>query len=130
MKYCAGHVKYLIAIDELLRSGRKVRCVDIAGKLGVSRASVSKMLRCLVNYGYVYDDFCNSVRLTDAGRKAVDDIRQVFGDIYVFFRRILKLPHDEAHRQAIMFVADFPEETCVKLRDAVRRTLDKKKTAE
>ena len=60
MKHCAGQIKYLIAIKELTDKDEYVRCVSISRHLGVSRPSVSKMLRCLANCGYVYEDFCNS----------------------------------------------------------------------
>ncbi len=61
MKHCAGQIKYLVAIKELSELDDYVKCVSIARRLGVSRASVSKMLRCLANSGLVYEDFCNSV---------------------------------------------------------------------
>ena len=67
MKHCAGQIKYLIAIKELSAADEYVRCVNISRHLGVSRPSVSKMLRCLANCGYVYEDFCNSVVLTPEG---------------------------------------------------------------
>ncbi|MDD6278374.1 MAG: metal-dependent transcriptional regulator [Ruminococcus sp.] len=126
MKHCAGQIKYLIAIKELSEQNELVRCVNISRHLGVSRPSVSKMLRCLSASGLVFDDFCNSVRLTDEGRAAVDEIFSVFGEVYVFFRKFLKLPHDEAHEQAVKFITEFPHETCERLKTIVKRTVIKK----
>ena len=57
MKPCSGQIKYLIAIKEIADSGENVRCVTISRHLGVSRPSVSKMLRGLVSRGYVHEDF-------------------------------------------------------------------------
>ena len=45
MGYCAGQIKYLTAIKELKDKGGRIRCVNISNLLGVSRPSVSKMLR-------------------------------------------------------------------------------------
>lgn len=126
MKHCAGQIKYLVAIKELTDIDEYVRCVNISRHLGVSRPSVSKMLRCLANSGLVYEDFCNSVVLTPEGEKAVDDIFSSFKEVYTFFNKFLKLPEEEAHEQAIKFITDFPNDTCERLKGLVRRTLKKR----
>ena len=120
MKHCAGQIKYLVAIRELSEKDEFIRCVTISRHLGVSRPSVSKMLRCLANSGLVYEDFCNSVVLTP------DEIFSSFGEVYTFFHKFLKLPAQEAHEQAIKFVTEFPTDTCDRLKHIVRRTLKKK----
>lgn len=125
MKHCAGQIKYLIAIKELLDANDTVRCVNISRHLGVSRPSVSKMLKCLANSGYVYEDFCNSVKLTSEGREAVDELFGVFSEVYIFFRKFLKLPADVAHDQAVTFITEFPQDTCERLKTIVRRTINK-----
>lgn len=126
MKRCAGQIKYLIAIKELMEENETVRCVNISRHLGVSRPSVSKMLKCLAGSGLVHEELCNSVRLTEKGREAVAEIYGVFDEVYVFFRRFLKLPHDEAHAQAVVFITEFPQETCERLRSIVKRTVNNK----
>lgn len=125
-KPCSGQIKYLIAIKELSESLGTVKCVNISRHLGVSRPSVSKMLRCLANSGLVFDDFCNSVELTEEGETAVNEIFSVFSEIYIFFRRFLHVPAEEAHKQAVDFITQFPNETCVNLKELVGRTLRKK----
>ena len=72
MKTCSGQIRYLIAIRELLEKDEYIRCVNISNHLGVSRPSVSKMLRCLAESGFVYEDFCNSVVLTPEGRETAE----------------------------------------------------------
>ena len=126
MKHCAGQIKYLVAIKELSEKNEVVRCVNISRYLGVSRPSVSKMLRCLANSGLVYEDFCNSVVLTPDGEKAVDGIFSSFGEVYTFFHRFLKLSKEEAYEQSVRFITDFPQDTCERLKKVVERTLRKK----
>ncbi len=126
MKHCAGHIKYLIAIKELSDVDEYVRCVSISRHLGVSRPSVSKMLRCLANCGLVYEDFCNSVVLTAEGEKAVNEIFSTFHEIYTFFHNFLKLPPEEAHDHAVKFVTEFPQDTCERLKGIVKRTIKRK----
>lgn len=126
MKHCAGHIRYLIAIKELSDMSETVRCVNISHHLGVSRPSVSKMLRCLANSGLVRDDFCNSVRLTEEGVKEVGQLFAVFSEVYTFFHKFLRLPPEEAHEQAVTFVTEFPMETCTRLKRLVSKSVGKK----
>ena len=125
MKHCAGQIKYLVAIKALTDIDEYVRCVNISRHLGVSRPSVSKMLRCLANSGLVYEDFCNSVVLTPEGEETVNEIFSSFREVYIFFRKFLKLPEEEAHEQAVRFITDYPKDTCDRLKSLVRRTLKK-----
>ena len=129
MKPCSGQIKYLIAIKEIADSGENVRCVTISRHLGVSRPSVSKMLRGLVSRGYVHEDFCSSVTLTPEGRKAVDEIFSCFTEVYMFFHKFLGLPHKEAHEQAVTFITTFPQDTCERLQGIVKRTVKKRRSA-
>ena len=125
MQHCAGQIRYLAAIKELTEKNGQVRCVNISRHLGVSRPSVSKMLRCLANSGLVYEDFCNSVTLTPEGEAAVEELFSSFDEVYVFFHRFLKLPKEQAHEQALMFITDFPQDTCARLKKIVKRTVKK-----
>ncbi len=127
MKTCSGQIRYLIAIRELLEKDEYIRCVNISNHLGVSRPSVSKMLRCLAESGFVYEDFCNSVVLTPEGRETAEELYRNFKDIYIFFHNFLRLPESDAHAQAVKFIASFPDETCKRLRKIVNRTLANKK---
>jgi len=125
MKHCSSQIKYLIAIKELLDTNETVKCVSISRHLGVSRPSVSKMLKCLVNSGLVYDDYCSSVVLTDEGEAAAEEIYDIFSEVYIFFRRFLKLSPEDAHSQAVTFITAFPKDTCERLKSIVRRTISK-----
>lgn len=125
MKHCAGQIKYLAAIRELSQTNDSLRCVHIARHLGVSRPSVSKMLRCLANSGLVYEDYCNGVVLTPEGRVAADEIFSSFSEIYTFFHSFLKLNHEEAHEQALRFISEFPRDTCDRLKKIVKNTIRK-----
>ena len=51
MKLTAGKLRYLMTVDGLQGSLPKVRCIDVAVQLGISRASVCKMLSSLSREG-------------------------------------------------------------------------------
>lgn len=130
MRYCAGQIKYLTAIKELKDKGGRIRCVNISNLLGVSRPSVSKMLRCLADSGLVYEDFCNSVELTDKGSAVVEEIYSEYNEIYIFFKRILRLPDSEAKEQTLLFINTFPKSTGERLSEVVKKSLNKKNNKE
>lgn len=126
MKHCSAQVKYLVAIKELSEQDEYVKCVSISRHLGVSRPCVSKTMRCLANSGLIYEDFCNSIVLTPQGEETVKEIFSNFNEVYTFFHKFLKLPHEEAHEQALTFIMHFPEDTCERLKKIVMRTMSKK----
>lgn len=126
MKYCSAQVKYLAAVRELSAERDDVKSVDISRHLGVSRASVSKTLRCLANSGLVYEDFCNSVALTPEGENAIREIFRDYDEVYAFFHKFLKLPPEDARSQALTFITTFPEETSDRLKKLVKRSYHKK----
>ena len=127
MKYCAGQLRYLVAIKELKDKGGRIRCVNISNHLGVSRPSVSKMLKCLAESGLVCDDFCNSVELTEKGSEVLNEFYSQYAEVCFFFRRILKLPPDEAKEQAQLFITHFPSTTVQRLSDVVKRSINNQK---
>lgn len=51
MKLTSGKLRYLLTIDSLEKSLPRVRCIDVAVQLGISRASVCKMLSSLTKEG-------------------------------------------------------------------------------
>ena len=127
MKLCPSQIKYLAAIKELIDNGEKVRCVTIANHLGVSRPSVSKMLRCLADFGLLNDSFCYSVELTDSGKTAINELFANYNEIFTFFHKILHLPSDDARQQSLTFISSFPSLTGDRLADALRKSINKSK---
>jgi len=125
MPLCSGQIKYLRAISELTEKGETVKCVAIARHLGVSRPSVSKMLHCLADFGLVHEDFCSGVRLTKEGWSTVEEIFHNYDDIFFFFRKILKLPHDVAAEHTMTFIAAYPADTGERLSVAVQKSKKK-----
>ena len=64
MELCAGQYKYLLCIYRMEREKKRLRCVDIANDLGVTRPSVSKMMKCMVRMELIEPDYCEAVKLT------------------------------------------------------------------
>ena len=50
-KLTPGKLRYLLTIASLEKNSPRVRCIDVAVQLGISRASVCKMLSALCREG-------------------------------------------------------------------------------
>lgn len=124
MSLCAGQYRYLLCIYRLQQERRRIRCVDIAADLGVTRPSVSKMMKCMVRMELVEPDYCEAVRLTPAGLAMAERLNEDYDMTYAFFRRILRLPPGEAKEQAFLFLSDFPAATVKKLSGITSRSLE------
>ncbi len=74
MRFGSSGQDYLEAIYELSLTGNEIRSVDVALKLGVSRASVSRAVSVLKELGYVEMEKYSLIALTGAGTKAALNI--------------------------------------------------------
>lgn len=123
MKSCYAQYKYLLAIYELARNKDRVKSVDIANRLGVSRPSVSKTIKCLYNSGFVNEDYANEIVLTPLGRETGKELYDNYRYVNLFFRKVLKLSDEQADEQTLTFMAAFPEETIEKLSETMKSTI-------
>ena len=72
-----------------LSSEEGIRSTDIAGALGISKASVSGMMNVLREAGYVTKEKYGAVSLTENGRKAAVDIKRRYELLKKFLHDIL-----------------------------------------
>lgn len=124
MNLCAGQYRYLLCIYRLQQARKRIRCVDIAADLGVTRPSVSKMIKCMVRMELVEPEYCEAVRLTPQGRELAGRLNADYDLTYAFFRRILRLTPAEAKEHAFLFLSDFPDATVKKLGSITSRSLE------
>lgn len=124
MELCTGQYRYLLSIYRLTREKRRIRCVDIANDLGVTRPSVSKMMKCMVRMELVEPDYCESVRLTEKGLGLAQNFNQDYDMVYAFFRRMLRLTPAEAKEHSFQFLSAFPQTTVQKLSEVMQRSLE------
>lgn len=124
MELCTGQYRYLLSIYRLTREKQRIRCVDIANDLGVTRPSVSKMMKCMVRMELVEPDYCEAVRLTPHGMELAERYHGDYDMVYAFFRRMLRLTPTEAKDHAFQFLSTFPQSTVHKLSDVMTRSLE------
>ncbi len=66
----------------------------------------------------------------DAYRAVVEEIYSEYNEIYIFFKRILRLPDSEAKEQTLLFINTFPKSTGERLSEVVKKSLNKKNNKE
>ncbi len=124
MELCTGQYRYLLSIYRLSAEKRRIRCVDIAEDLGVTRPSVSNMMKCMVRMELIEPDYCESVRLTPKGRELARKFNSDYDMIYAFFRRMLRLTPSEAKEHAFRFMTDFPQTTVHGLSELMKKSIE------
>ena len=123
MALCPSQYRYLLAIYELTQQHNSIRCVDVANHLSVTRPSVSKMMKCMVNSGLVEPDYCKNITLTKMGLHLAQEYSANPAMLYAFFHRMLKLPPEEAQAQTMLFLSTFPLETSKKLTHVMEKSI-------
>ena len=78
MKLTAGKLRYLMTVDGLQGSLPKVRCIDVAVQLGISRASVCKMLSSLSREGLLEQLPDKSLHITPLGCQMTEQYAQQY----------------------------------------------------
>jgi len=74
--------------------------VDVASRLGVSKASVTKAMKGLKQKGYINKEAYGSITLTESGRKLSERIYQNHRMLSLFLENSLDLSYDEAAENA------------------------------
>lgn len=78
MNLTANQIRYLLVIKKLNEQKHVVKSVDIARKLGYSRASVHKMLKYLKEKSYVKQEPYCSVSITNVGLKVANECNEKY----------------------------------------------------
>lgn len=124
MELCAGQYRYLLSIYRMESEKSRIRCVDIANDLGVTRPSVSKMMKCMVRMELIEPDYCEAVRLTKLGKEIASRFNADYDVTFAFFRKILRLSPAESKESAFLFLSTFPADTVRKLNQVTSRSLE------
>ncbi|MFZ7103609.1 MAG: metal-dependent transcriptional regulator [Peptococcaceae bacterium] len=83
-----GKENYLKVLLEL-SGGKEVRSNDVAEALGITRASVSRMMKRLRDEGYIVKEKYGAVTLTEKGFEEAADVKRRYNLLKLLFVRIL-----------------------------------------
>ena len=90
----AANIRYLLAIEDLDRDGKGVRCVDVAQALGITKPSVHSMVDSMKDMGLLEKPHYGVIRLTDLGRSTADRYQVYFETICRHFTQFLPQRQD------------------------------------
>lgn len=76
----------------VLSGGKEVHGADIAGKLKVSRPTVSVALKALAEEGYIFVDDSHEIHLTEVGRRIAEE---TYEKHKIFRQLLMRLGVDE-----------------------------------
>jgi DtxR family Mn-dependent transcriptional regulator len=108
-------VHYLLAIHKLKESLGYARVTDIAKSLNLTKGSVSVALTGLKKKNLVIEDESRFLSLSDAGHQEVHAILTSRTLLFYFFRDILALEEQTAHKDSCLMEHLMSEETRVNL---------------
>lgn len=92
-----------------------VRSVDIAQKMGVTKASVSRMVKFFSTYGFISAEKYGKIKLMPKGEKEGAVIHEKITQIYPFFADYLGLDKSEALDSTYSFICSFSDNCIEKL---------------
>jgi len=93
---------YLEIIADLLNSKGEARIVDIAGKLGITQATVNKTIQRLNNQGYIKKEPYRSIFLTLKGQELASISKKKHLIVLTFLKKLgLDLKTAEADAEGI-----------------------------
>ena len=108
MKYL--HVIYMVQEDE-----GGIRSVDIARELGVTKASVCRMIKLLTRLELIFVKKSGNITLTPKGKNVGTEIHEKIIRIYPFFADYLELEEPEALSSTYSFLCGFSDYCIEKL---------------
>ena len=100
-KMSKSHEDYLEAIVMLGgRTDVPIRSVDVATKMGVSKASVNKAVNALKEKGLVDQPYYGDITLTDDGYEYGQSILDRHNLLFTFLTKVLGIPEERADEEA------------------------------
>ena len=120
MQLTHAKLKYLLTAAELQKNDEKgFHGIDLAIQLGVSRASVRKMLMKFTEDGYLGHESQYYYVLTEKGKAEIQLYMKYYGQLQVFFKETMELTDFESKECSLSVLSVLPlhelERVCVKL---------------
>ena len=121
-KISKSHEDYLEAMVELGASVENpIRSVDVAAKMGVSKASVNKAMAVLKERGFAEQPYYGDITLTEAGYEYGMAVLERHNMLYTFLTKALGIPEDRADEEACLMEHAISDESFEKWFEFVRK---------
>ncbi len=121
-KMSKSHEDYLEAIVMLGGTTEaSVRSVDVATKLGVSKASVNKAVSALKEKGFVDQPYYGDITLTTDGFAYGSSVLDRHHLLFTFLTKAIGIPEDRAEEEACLMEHAISDESFEKWSEYVRK---------
>ena len=121
-KISTSHEDYLEAIVMLGgTTENSVRSVDIANKLGVSKASVNKAMNALKEKGFADQPYYGDVTLTDDGYKYGSSVLERHELLLKFLTKALGIPDETAEKETCLMEHAISDESFEKWNSYIKK---------
>lgn len=117
---------YLRVIYELSKLGEAVRTSDVAEKLGVTRASVSRMMTELKSCGLIDKEKYGCIALTEEGYELAVQIKNKHDLIVSFLVDVLGVNKITAEKDACKMEHAISQETAERINNQINKLLKDK----
>lgn len=108
------YLECIVMLSENEPTGR-VRSVDIARHLNVSKPSVNKAMNILKEKGFIRQEAYSGIELTDAGKEMAQMILNRHNTIRTFLEEVLGVSSENAEHDACKIEHIISEETFEKI---------------
>ena len=123
IKISTSSENYLEAIFHLSQGGNPVRSVDVAERIGVSKASVNKAISVLRQAGMVEQELYGTIILTPLGSSRAKEVVRRHMLLKRFLTEVLGVCAEVADEDACRMEHVISEETISRLIDHMERIL-------
>ncbi len=106
-----AEMRYLLAVYQLCEDGSEVRSVDVAGFLDISRASVAKQMKLLLQKGLIEKQRYGGIRLSAEGARQASALHLQYTLCREYLTRELGVSAPCAKRDAITCVCEWSQES-------------------
>ena len=121
-KMSKSHEDYLEAIVMLGGAvGSSVRSVDVANKLGVSKASVNKAIGLLKDKGLVEQPYYGDITLTEEGYAYGTSVLDRHHMLFSFLTKALGISEEQAEREACLMEHAISDESFEKWSSYIKK---------
>ena len=111
---------YIEAVYSIYIKDNKVKAVDVARRLNVSRASVTEALQKLEQIGLINYGHYGTISVTDDGVKKAKEVIKKHETLSDFFENILGIEHEFAEETACKIEHDIDNRILKKLEQHIK----------
>ncbi|MEG1782605.1 MAG: metal-dependent transcriptional regulator [Oscillospiraceae bacterium] len=111
---------YLETILILSQDSQAVKSVDVAARLGFSKASVSRAMHLLYQAGYIEENYRHGIVLTKSGTEKAVSVLSRHHIITDYLMKVLGVDFETADKDACRIEHIISEETFMKMSHALK----------